>query len=697
MSDEWVRCSREDYAGNAKYSERSRTYAHRLRGPCPCGVEHAPGDSPRASGARRKRPIDRIYQYRDAEGRVVFEVVRFKDPKDFRQRRPIGDGRYAWNLEGIEPILYRLTELLAASKEEVVWICEGEKDADRLASLGQVATCNPMGAGKWRDHYAAPLEGRRVIILPDNDEAGRDHARQVAASLAGRAASIKLVELPDLPEKGDVSDFLDAGGTVERLRELADIAPEWFPGEAEPQDFDRFDRFVAGGATGEPPINVPEWPAPPEAAAYRGLPGEIVRVIAPVTEADPVALLVQLLIAFGNLIGRRAYVGVGAARHHTNEFAVMVGETSAGRKGQSWRESRQFVAAADPDWAAARIQGGLSSGEGVIYHVRDPLKGREPIRQKGKIVGYQDVIQDRGVEDKRLLLFEPEFGGVLQALNRDGNKLSAVIRQAWDSETMAILTKSSPHQATGAHVSAIGHITAEELTHLLSACDQANGFANRILWCCVRRSKSLPFGGRPDEGEVRRLQARVGEAAAFARTVEEVAWSPEAIPEWEAAYERLTAPRPGAFGRATSRAEAHALRLSLLYALMDRSDRIEPPHLRAALAVWDYCERSAAYIFGGTLGDRDAEAILDALRGAPAGMTRKEINAAVFHNHRPAYHVTVKLSLLLKMRLVRFERVATGGRPAERWFAAEPSRRSDQSDQSPPPSPEADEEVWVEI
>jgi hypothetical protein len=286
---------------------------------------------------------------------------------------------------------------------------------------------------------------------------------------------------------------------------------------------------------------------------------------------------------------------------------------------------------------------------------------------------------------------------VLQALGREGNKLSAVIRQAWDSDTMAILTKSSPEQATGAHVSAIGHITAEELTHLLSACDQANGFANRILWCCVRRSRSLPFGGRPDEGEVRRLQARVGEAASFARTVEEVTWSPGAIPQWEAAYERLTAPRPGAFGRATSRAEAHALRLSLLYALMDRSDRIEPAHLRAALAVWDYCQRSAAYIFGGSLGDRDAEAILDALRGAPAGMTRREIHTTVFHNHKPAYFVTVKLSLLLKMRLVRFERVATGGRPADRWFAAEPPRQSEQSEQSPPTTPDDDDEGWVEI
>src|SRR5262249_51778198 len=161
--------------------------------------------------------------------------------------------------------------------------------------------------------------------------------------------------------------------------------------------------------------------------------------------------------------GRRAYMAVGAARHHTNEFGVMVGETSAGRKGQSWRETRQFFSTADIAWESGRILGGLSSGEGGVFHVRRPLRGPWPIREKGKPAVYKELVTDPGVEDKRLLVLEPEFGGVLQALNRDGNKLSAIIRQAWDGDTMASLTKTSPHQATGAHVSVIGHITSDEL------------------------------------------------------------------------------------------------------------------------------------------------------------------------------------------------------------------------------------------
>jgi hypothetical protein len=445
-----------------------------------------------------------------------------------------------------------------------------------------------------------------------------------------------------------------------------------------------------GPATGsvvlpaDPPIVLPEWPAPPDSAAYSGLPGEIVRTIEPESEADPVALLIQLVIAYGNAIGRRAHVAVGAARHHTNEFGVLVGETSAGRKGTSWSDARQSVAGADPEWSGARILGGLSSGEGLIYHVRDPIEGQVPIKEKGRIVDYQTAIIDPGVSDKRLLVFESEFGGVLKALGRDGNRLSAVIRQSWDGDTLASLTKGSPYRATGAHISIVAHITADELTQLLTTCDQANGFANRMLWMCCRRSKLLPYGGRLAQQDMERLQARVADAIAFARGVDAVGWARGAMDLWEDAYPRLTGSRPGVFGMVTSRAEAHAVRLALLYALMDRSSQIRPDHLQAALALWDYCERSARYIFGDALGDKDAQAILDALRAAPAGLTRTEISRGVFNGHKPADVIASKLGILLQRGLARSEATDTDGRPAERWFAAANRERSERSAESPP-------------
>ena len=178
-----------------------------------------------ALGARRdgQRPsdIEATYTYRDEAGTPLFEVCRLPG-KHFPQRRPGAD---TWGIHGIRRVLYRLPEVLAADPSEIVFVCEGEKDTDRLGSLGLTATTNPGGAGKWRPEYSESLRGRRVVILPDNDEPGRAHADQVAASLAGLAATVKTVELPGLPEKGDVSDWLDSGHTVEELLALVHIPP----------------------------------------------------------------------------------------------------------------------------------------------------------------------------------------------------------------------------------------------------------------------------------------------------------------------------------------------------------------------------------------------------------------------------------------------------------------------------------------
>lgn len=167
------------------------------------------------------------YGYKDADGRLLFQVCRTAD-KRFFQRRPDGKGGWINGLGGILPVLYRLPEVLQALKQgETIFIPEGEKDVDNLARLGLAATCNPMGAGKWRDHYSNWLKGAKVVILPDNDEPGRKHAQQVAQSLYGKAASVKVLELPGLPAKGDVSDWLAAGGTKEELLKLAEETPDW--------------------------------------------------------------------------------------------------------------------------------------------------------------------------------------------------------------------------------------------------------------------------------------------------------------------------------------------------------------------------------------------------------------------------------------------------------------------------------------
>ena len=153
----------------------------------------------------------------------------------------------------------------------------------------------------------------------------------------------------------------------------------------------------------------------------------------------------------------------------------------------------------------------LSSGEGLIWAVRDEIEKQEPIRDKKKtITGYQTVIEDKGVADKRLLVIEPEFASVLRVAGRDGNTLSTVYRQAWDSGLLRVLNKNSPVKATGAHISIIGHITRDELLMELSNNDKVNGFGNRNLWLCVQRSKFLPDGGDVDRLDLGPLISRRG-------------------------------------------------------------------------------------------------------------------------------------------------------------------------------------------
>lgn len=176
------------------------------------------------SGGNNRAPIVNVYDYRNADGELVFQVCRRTD-KGFTQRQPDGKGGWIWDMKGVERVLYRLPELNLANVRTWVFIPEGEKDADKLAARGLTATCNSGGAGKWRDSYSQALRDRRVAVLSDNDAPGRKHAEQVARSLTGIAADVRVVELPDLPDKGDVSDWLDNGGTPETLCAIIKRAP----------------------------------------------------------------------------------------------------------------------------------------------------------------------------------------------------------------------------------------------------------------------------------------------------------------------------------------------------------------------------------------------------------------------------------------------------------------------------------------
>jgi hypothetical protein len=239
LDGRWAHCERPEHAGGLSLDNRTTppTYLHRLEGPCRCGVEHGPAAPPpnaqiHESGGRRIGRVVATYLYKNAKGDVVYRVARFF-PKDFRPQRLTSTGRWAWGWGNVEPVLYRLPELLAAP-ERTAFVCEGEKDCDRLAALGLLSTTNPSGAGSWRKHsgrYVEAFHGRpRAIVVVDNDPAGRTWADEVATSLTGVGCRVHVLELPTLLVGGDVSDWLDAGGTLEELKRLAAAAPVWAPG-----------------------------------------------------------------------------------------------------------------------------------------------------------------------------------------------------------------------------------------------------------------------------------------------------------------------------------------------------------------------------------------------------------------------------------------------------------------------------------
>jgi hypothetical protein len=185
----------------------------------------------------------------------------------------------------------------------------------------------------------------------------------------------------------------------------------------------------------------PNWPDELRSEAFHGVAGELVRTIEPHSEADPAALLVQFLVGVGNVIGRQAHFLAEADRHFMNLFAVLVGQTAKGRKGTALGQIQRILAAVDPGWQNTRMMGGLASGEGLIWAVRDEIREHAPVREKGHVARYEEVVSDEGEKDKRLLVAEPEFARVLQVAERESNTLSATIRQAWDTGNLRILTK----------------------------------------------------------------------------------------------------------------------------------------------------------------------------------------------------------------------------------------------------------------
>jgi hypothetical protein len=360
-----------------------------------------------------------------------------------------------------------------------------------------------------------------------------------------------------------------------------------------------------------------DWPADLAPEAFYGTAGEIVQKLAPQTEADPAAMLLNLLVIFGNMVGRSPQTRVLATRHGTNLFGALVAATGES-KGSSWDPIYDVAYKVNWQYTTGQIVGGLASGEGLISMVRDRVERRAQIKDKktGRMtMEFETVVEDEGVEDKRRLVMEAELSSLLKIMNRPGNVLSEQLRKAWDTGNLQTISKNSPVRATDAHISLMGHITPDALRIHLTQADAANGFANRFVWMLVRRSQYLPEGGvLPSlDIEIENLSKLVE----LASTRSIVSREEHTKRMWAAVYEDLRCSRVGMFGEMTARRAPIVARLSMIYALLDGLAVILPEHLLAALAIWQRSEASIRYLFGDATGDPLADALYEAMSNRP--------------------------------------------------------------------------------
>jgi hypothetical protein len=584
------------------------------------------------------KEIVATYPYRDEKGQLLYEVVRY-DPKEFRQRRPDGAG-WAWNLRNVRRVPYMLNEIVDSDKEAPIFIVEGEKDVHVLRIHDYIATTNAGGAGKWQEEWTPYFKGRRVYLIPDADEPGMQHMQQVGQYLH-EVAEVRVISLP---RSKDVTDFLIDNDIEDFHRAIEASVPFGTPVEEQEEEF----RF-----------------SPPDAPIYDGLIGQIVRLIEPHSEADPIAIFVELMVAFGNCLGKGPHhVVQGATEHHANLFIVLCGLTSKGRKGSAHDWMKKIFRCVDDkgQYVDQCFWGGLASGEGLIHAVRDP---KTKTNKKGEV----EVIDD-GVTDKRKLFFEPELAGrTFTAMHREGSTLSAILREAWDGGNLVVATKQSDDRATSPHISIVGHATFKELSTALSPADISGGTANRFLFFAVQRSKRLAFSTEPDPLELGRLVGRMAHNLAEGRKLHRVELAEEAKQLWKEMYEgtdEIESDDP-TIAEYIGRGAPQILRMALILSIADGQPKITAEALKQAAGLFNYVRASVEFMLGvGDVFTSKAEERLYNLVDKEGPISVSDISKKLKMNGGRVRQIAGGL-VRRRMLSEQLDR-RTGGRPSKKYY-----------------------------
>lgn len=390
--------------------------------------------------------------------------------------------------------------------------------------------------------------------------------------------------------------------------------------------------------------------------ALQGVAGEIVNLVAPHTEADPPAILVQLLAVFGVTLGAGPHLRVGQERHQAIVHPLIVGRNSNGAKGTGLALVEAIRQEALPDFDGCTVSG-LSTTEGLIETVRDASGDPE------------SVSYDAGVADKRLLVKESEYKSVLVRGRRDGNTLAQTLRDCWDCRDLRTLTRRRNQLvATRPHIVVVGHVTPRELRATLTGSDLSGGSVNRMLICLSRRARLQSRLGNVPSEIVEVAARRFKSAHQRAQFRGEIKLSDRCMDKWGYAYADLNRDKPDcAATDATARGATQVLRLAMIYAIFDDSQGIETVHLDAALALWEYAEHSARWLFSNHELEQQRENVSGLaqfiLDGGPAGRTRTAISGDFYNRNRKAAEISAELEPLIHDGVVIEQRGEGGPRP----------------------------------
>ncbi len=564
------------------------------------------------------------------------------------------------DLHGARPYsLYGLERLAAMPPASPVLLVGNKTAADAAQQYFPEHVCMAwsVDAKVVGDPDFSPLQGRNVILWPDNHEPGHKAARKAMS-------------------------WLEQAGAYPLLLPLLESLPDnWSLADPPPKGFGPCALF---GRAGLPPIQplaetgndaIRSWPCL-LSSALPGLAGEFVALATRCSEADPAAVLATFLARFGVEVygfepGKGPYVRVGETRHPPRLYAVVVGASSRARKGTSAKPVLRAFEEIPEKWkngppVAPHTGGPLSSGEGLAFRLRE--RDAE---------GGEDEEPSGHTTDKRLFVLDEELAAATATMKRKGNTLSMALRSFWDSGDYEPLTKITPVVVRGAHVGIVTHITVRELRRNLDATQIANGFANRFLWICARRTKLVVCPTAIPEGEFAPFRETLWERIRLAQSRSELQFTPEARSLWEKVYPEVSRDLPGAGGDITARGEAHCIRLALVYALLDGAKCIGPGHLRAALALWQYARDSALYIFGDGEEDGLLRKILQALRSGPKSTT--DLNA-LFGGRVTSRTMQALLQELVGCGLVEKREIKTGGRPRILYHGVEKAEKGKKND-----------------